>query len=190
VMAKSIFIAWVMWVVAFAGLYAILLALRVNFLAALPEQIGWWYFPATLLGAWTSAGVFASIMLTGRRGLVGLIVFATIALTLGGTLTAKNWLSPQAQEYLLEGGLFCGGIGFAAYTVWVFATARRRLLIGGPTLYFAATAWAALCTLLGFVWRIHSAPGLAILVFVAGIFALSVAPLASAPLALTWNRNR
>lgn len=189
-MAKSVFIAWVMWVVAFAGLYGILLALRVNFQAALPEQVGWWYFPATLVGAWTTAGVFASIMLTGRRGLAGALVFAMIAVTLGGTLIAKNWLSPQAQDYLLEGGLFSGGIGFAAYTVWVFAKARSRLLIGGPTLYFAATAWAALCALLGFVSRTHSTPGLAILVFVAGVFALSVAPLASAPLALTWNRNR
>src|SRR5262249_39593771 len=49
-MAKSVLFAWVIWIVAFGLLYAILLALRVNFRAVLPEQVGWWYFPATLLG--------------------------------------------------------------------------------------------------------------------------------------------
>jgi len=189
-MAKSVLFAWVIWIVAFGLLYAILLALRVNFRAALPEQVGWWYFPATLLGAWTTAGIFASIMLTGRRGLAGLFVFATVALFCGGALFAKNLLSPQAQDYFFEAALFGGGIAFAAYTTWAFTAARRRLLIGGPTLYFAATAWAALCTLVGWEWRIHSAQGLALWVCVAGILALAVAPLASAPLALTWNRNR
>jgi hypothetical protein len=187
---KSVFIAWVIWTAVSLLLYTILSALRINFQATLPEHVGWWYFPATLLGAWTSAGIFAPIMLTGRRGLAAGFLFGGIFLFCGGALFSKNVLSPQAQVYFREGVFYLLGVAFVVWTVWAFTAARRRSLIGGPTLYVAATVWAALCALVGLVWGIHSAQEFAIGVCIAGVFALAVAPLASAPLALTWNRTR
>jgi hypothetical protein len=188
--AKSVFVAWVIWTVAFLCLYAILLALGVNLQTALPAELGWWYFPATLVGAWTAVGVIAPIAMAGRPILIATTLFGASVLFCGLVLFSKNVLSVQGQDYFVEGLSVFWGIAFVVWTIWGFAVARRRSLIGWPTLYVALSVWAALCTVVTMVWGSHSTERLPLLVCVEGLLALSVAPLATAPLALAWNRTR
>jgi hypothetical protein len=75
-------------------------------------------------------------------------------------------------------------------TAWAFAAARRRLLVGSPTVYAAAGLWVAASALVASeAWSAPAAP-LAAYVFVIGVLALAALPWAAAPLALAWNRNR
>jgi hypothetical protein len=188
--AKSLLIAWGIWALSFLALDLVLLALRVRFPLALPVEFGWWYFPATLVGAWTMAGLAAAVVLAGRRGFALTLFFGLYALSLGPMLLPPFVLSPQAQEQFAHSLLITCGVVFVLGTVWAFAAARRRSLVGVPTLFVAASMWGLLSALVVVEWVSHSAKPFSPYVLVAGILALSVSPLATAPLALAWNRNR
>ena len=86
-------------------------------------------------------------------------------------------------------GITIGVLLLLGTTLW-FVAARRRLLIGTPTVGAAAGVWTVLSGLIVLDWAQHPArPWLAGLLAVSAA-ALVVAPLAAAPLALAWNRNR
>ena len=51
----SLLVAWALWAVAFLALFAILLLSHVDPRPQLPNEVGWWYFPITLLGTWMRA---------------------------------------------------------------------------------------------------------------------------------------
>ena len=66
-------------------------------------------------------------------------------------------------------------------------------MIGWPTVSIATCAWVVLCCLFALLfWQHrHEHPvWLPFVVHVIGLLALVVFPLAAAPLALAWNRNR
>jgi hypothetical protein len=186
----SVLAAWMIWAVAFVCVCAILMAMGINLQSKLPAEVGWWYLPATLLGAWTAVGILTPLSLAGRIKLAATALFGAMALFVGCALFSKFALSARAQEYFVQGSAVFWGIVFVLSTVSAFVVARRRSLIGWPTLYVAATVWAALCTLIAVVWFPRSVQGLAVSLCVAGLFALAVAPLATAPLAVAWNRTR
>ena len=86
------------------------------------------------------------------------------------------------------------GVIFILGTVWAFVAARRRSLIGSPTVWAAMVLWGALCALAMLFWSQHRnehwiSPS-PVFVYLIGLLALVVFPLAAAPLALVWNRNR
>jgi hypothetical protein len=81
-------------------------------------------------------------------------------------------------------------VTIALGTVWAFVAARRRGLIGSPTVASAFSVWAVLGGLIVLDWVQHPARPLILGVLAACLATLVVAPLAAAPLALAWNRNR
>jgi hypothetical protein len=188
--AKSVFLGWVIWALAFLVIYAILRALPVTLRAALPAPLGWWYMPVALLGAWIAAGVVVSLALTGRQHLLAWFFFVGVTLVVGLMVFSKTVLSSQAQDYFARGVAgFCGFI-FLLGTIWALVAARRRELITGQTLSLGAVTWAALCILAVLFWSPTSVDRLGTYILIIGILALAVAPLATAPLALAWNRTR
>jgi hypothetical protein len=189
-MAKSVLLGWFLWAATFLALFVLLWALQVGFPLALPAPLGWWYFPATLLGAWTAAGILAAAVLTGRMGVVGSLFFGTAGLSLGLLLFARWALSPRAQEQFFQGILVACGVLLLVVTCWAFAAARRRELVGSPTLYAAFSVWVALSAVTVFGGVVRPAPELPVYALAVGLFALAVAPLATTPLALAWNRHR
>jgi len=188
----SVLIAWVLWTVAFLIVFAILLLANVEPRPHLPKEVGGWYFPATLLGAWLSLTVMATIGHAGRPTLYGLLFCGVPALALGAILFSHYALSPAAKTIFAEGITMAVGAIYILGTAWAFAAARRRALIGPPTVWAAMVAWSALCILGLLFWSQHRSEHLTspVAVHVIGLFALVVFPLAAAPLALTWNRNR
>jgi hypothetical protein len=188
--AKSVFVAWVIWVVSFLSLYMILWTIHVNPPRTVGTELGWWYFPATLLGAWTVLSLFTCIGLAGRRGLVATLFCGLFALFCGLSLFSQYALSHQAQERFAHGAAAVSGVVFVLGTVGAFVGARRRLFIGWPTLAMASSVWGALSALVLLGWAQRPAGPFSVYVFVIGVLALAVAPLATAPLALAWNRIR
>jgi hypothetical protein len=193
--AKGLLIAWTIWAVAFFALYTLLWSLGVGFQLSMPAPLGWWYLPATLVGAWAAMGVLTPVALAGRQTLAAVLIFCSVALFVGLLLLSKYTLSRGGQEQFLQGSLVACGIALMMGTAWAFSAARRQSLIGGPTLIVASVVWVALCTLIALqrlssLGTSHPAERLPIYIAAVGILALAVSPLATAPLALAWNRNR
>ena len=47
------------------------------------------------------------------------------------------------------------GVIFILGTVWAFVAARRRSLIGSPTVWAATGSWSAMCVLAMLFWSQH-----------------------------------
>ncbi len=188
--AKSVFFGWLLWAVALLIVYATLLALRVNLRVTLPAPLGWWCVPVALVGAWTAAGVMLTLVLTGRQNLLGGVIFAAITLAIGLMLFQKTVLSPQAGEYFSRGLAAFGGLVFVLTTNVALVAANRRQLISRRMLSAAVATWIVLCSLGALLWPPLAVERFALYVLIAGLLALSVAPLATAPLAIAWNRTR
>jgi hypothetical protein len=189
----SVLVAWVIWAAAFLALYVILLLANVAPRWPLPSEVGWWYFPLTLLGTWLALTFVATIGQTGRSILFGILFCGVPALTFAVTLISHWALTPAARTALNDGITTLVGVIFLLGTIWAFAAARRRSAIGPRTVWAATGVWAALCVLLVLYWLQHRnehAASLPFLVHVIGLMALVVFPLAAGPLALAWNRNR
>jgi hypothetical protein len=188
--AKSVFFGWLLWAVALLIVYATLLALRVNLRVVLPAPLSWWFVPVALVGAWTAASVMLTLVLTGRQNLLGGVIFAAITLAIGLMLFEKTALSPQAGEYFSRGLAAFGGLVFVLATVVALVAAHRRQLISRRMLSASLGTWVVLCSLGALLWFPFTVERLALYVLIAGLLALSVAPVATAPLAVAWNRTR
>jgi len=82
------------------------------------------------------------------------------------------------------------GTGCLLGTAWAFFAARRRYLIASITLCLGLGLWLILCISVGFMWLSRTTPDLSSIMLAMGLLTLPVAPLATAPLALAWNRHR
>jgi len=189
----SVLVAWLIWAAAFLGLYAILLLANVAPKSMFPGEVGWWYFPLTLLGAWLTLTFVATIGQTGRSIFFVILFIGVPALTVAVTLFSHWGLTPVARTTLDAGIATLVGVIYLLGTIWAFAAARRRSVISSATVWAATGAWVALCVLLVLFWSQHRneiPASLPFIVHVIGLLALVVFPLAAAPLALAWNRNR
>jgi hypothetical protein len=189
--ATSLFIAWAIWAASFLALGGILWASQVEFPLRIPGPIGgWWYLPATLIGAWAAIGLSTPMTLTGRKRLLAVSCIGSIVLFIGLMLFSRFAFSHEGQEQFFCGALIVGGIVLMLGTVAAFVAAGKRSLIGAPTILVAASIWGLLCALVAVYGISHPEGGLLVYFVAAGVLALAVSPLATAPLALAWNRNR
>ncbi len=190
VLGKSVLIAWTIWAVPFVILTAILFAKGAIPSVELLNDWGWWYFPMTLLGCWTLTSVLASISMTGRSKLLAQLICGVLAAFFGLGLFCNYALPVESRPTFNRGVGIVVGVVIALGTVWAFVSARRQALIGSPTVASAFSVWAVLGGLIVHDWVQHPARPLMPGVLVACLATLVVAPLATAPLALAWNRNR
>jgi hypothetical protein len=186
--AWSMFLAWLMWAAAFCVTYAILRA--TNQLPGSPEvPWSWWYLPASLLVAWTVLALSASVGLLGRPYLLVKVLCGLMCGYIGLILLSRFTLTYEGQLLLGRVATLAVSIAFIALTLWAFVGARRRGLIGWPTVYVAASVWIGLAAVVVLAWT-ENVLGMPEVLLLLAPAALSVAPLATAPLALAWNRNR
>ena len=138
------------------------------------------------LVAWTVSGSFGGLMMTGRQVLISSVVFT---LTTGGFLglfVIQYVLPESAQEAAITGAGVVAGLTAAALTVWLFATAKQKQFVDSRTIVIGGAIWLCVSALL-----VSTLPFEPVWQAVACCFAtLSVAPFASAPLAISWNRHR
>jgi hypothetical protein len=187
---QSVVVAWAIWAGSFLTLYVILRLAGVAIPDALPRELGWWYFPATLLGPWVIVGVGAALGLADRPVLVAKLACGLWALFIALSVCAKMFLSQPGQRLLWNGTVgVCAALLILA-TVWTFIAARRRGLIGSPTAYVSAALWCVLVTPVVTEWVLHPDRPAFLYVFAITAVALAVAPLPAVPLALSFNRHR
>jgi hypothetical protein len=183
--ARSVLIAWGIWAAAILAVYAIL-TITISISAIAAQSLPWWFIPATLLGNWIVMAVGAAIRLTGRlKPLLALFLSViSLPIAIAAIIAIAN------QRLLGQGVATIIGVGFVLATMWAFNAARRRALIGSPTLLIALIGWIALGTLAAVPWPLYHPTPLGGYIFILGLLALAVAPLATFPLALAWNRTR
>jgi len=190
----SVLFAWIVWAAAFLVVYATLLLASVEPRPQLPRELGWWFIPLTLLGTWLGLTFMAVLGQTGRPTLIGILFCGLPALGIGLTAFSHYVLTPDARIQFVDGLIVLMGALYLVGTVWAFTAARRRSIIGTSTVWAATGAWSVLCLLLVLYWSQHryeqSMSSVPFLVHVVGLLALVVFPIAAAPLALAWNRNR
>lgn len=190
VLTKSVLLAWGIWAVPFVLLTGVLFAQRTIPRVEILDDFGWWYFPATLLGCWTVVSVLASISMTGRTTLWAQLICGLIVFFIGLGMFKKYALPENVQLTFARGVGVAVGVTIAFGTVWAFVAARRRGLIGSPTVVSAFSVWAVLSGLIVLDWMLHPDRPLGLAVLIVSLAVLVVAPLATAPLAIAWNRNR
>ena len=118
------------------------------------------------------------------------LYFSLFWLVIALALFSKFALSPTAQSQLFHAVMAAGGIAFVLGTAWAYVKALRRSLIGRPVVCAAASAWFGLSAVVVLEWLRHPVEQFQLYLFAIGLMAAAVAPLATAPLALTSNRNR
>ena len=188
---KSILMTWSIWFVALLIACVCLFACGASDAIKLPKDWSWWYFPATLLGPWVVTGNLAALLLQGGRQsyLVALACFTPVALFIIAMIS-KFLLSHEAQVILTWTLVVLTTTSLVIASVWVFVAARRRKLIQGPTLWAAAIVWTTATAGLALKWPDYATPHWLGYLLIAAAAALVVAPVASVPLALSWNRHR
>jgi hypothetical protein len=193
--AASVCLAWVLWIIPLGLAFGVVLLpgyLRLEQLDLFVRE-AWWYVPAMLLAAWTTCGVFASAVLSGRpQWVVGLLLggfttFIALQFTFDYTLTQEQKLFAMRTIFTIV----CVVIALA--TAALFTVARRRELVTAPTAWGSLAAWGVLVA--GLIVSQVLAPRLpewpvTMCVSVSSAMALIFAPLAAAPLALSINRTR
>lgn len=182
--------AWLIWSGCFLGMYAILSATESLPNPQVWDNLGWWYFPATLAAAWTISTLFASMVLAGRSALLVKSMCGVIAAAILLPLLLTFTLSEREQMQVVYYGRMALGLFFVLLSLWIFAVALRRILIGWQTVSIAVFLLLLLFGTIGLVWREQSALSISVGLLLIGLSALAVAPLAAAPLALAWNRTR
>lgn len=187
--AKGVVAAWAIWAGAFLSLYLILLAIHPTPDELLPDGWNWWCFPAALMGTWVVVMSVAATGLTGQSKLFYQLLIIPLA-SFFLILLSKFVLSPQAHMQIEQGAVIALGTIFVIGTAWAFVAARRRALISTPETTATICVWIALSAIVIFHWVTQSTLPIPAYAFALGIVALAVAPLATTPLALSWNRNR
>jgi hypothetical protein len=185
---RGVALAWVIWAAAFLAVYGILRTIGVE--PHLPPGVRWWYFPATLLGLWTSVTVLTCLGLTGRSTPILSLLIGGLSTFVAILIFSKFALSPEGQTMLFHGLRSTFGVACVVGTAAAYMAALRRALIGAPTAGLAGALWCALCMLVVVERMMGPARPLHVYVLAAGLLALAVLPPAAAPLAIAWNRQR
>lgn len=187
---RSVMVGWGIWAAAFALAWVILIPANPGVQWGLPATVRWWYFPATLCGTWAAMNLIASLVLTGRRHLFAILYGGLIIIWVGWAFFSNVFLSQPARELLAQAMMVLGGALCVIGSAWCFLIAGRRALIGWGTLAIAISLWALLSIVTLLEWGRHPTEPLSVYLLVVGLLALAVAPVATAPLAYSWNRTR
>ncbi len=188
--AQSLLLAFSLWAGAFLMTGAILLACGLAPNDIIPKEIPWWSFLAAPLGCWTVTAVLASIGLTGRPVLFAQICCATLALYLAGVFFSVFVLTEKGRDQFFTGVAFIICFVLLSVTAWLFITALRRQFIRLPSAAACAFIWIVLSSLSVLIGMQLPGGELVNYFTLVALASLVVAPIAAAPLAVSWNRTR
>jgi hypothetical protein len=176
------------WAVAFAAV-CIVGAITGSFTADELRKVNWLLYPASLLGPWIVAATLISILLCGR-GKIAVIVFSGLTATMIAAAFATTLLSPQLKTLLWQTLLVLGPLIVLIAGPVLFATARRRGLVGSAVAWASATFWFVTATAVILFWPAGMPFTFSAFLLTAASLALAVLPFAAAPLAIAANRHR
>jgi len=185
---RTVLIAWGLWFAGFAVCFLIGVLTQSLPAQLFPPEIGFWYFPLTLLGPWITMTNAAAIGLTGRGAKLILIGVTTLISWCIGLILIRVFISREVHDQFLKICLQIGAIAILVATPLLFTIAHRQNLMNRKSQWVAAFVFAGIVIL-----AIELSPGdfsISVLIMIAAFSALAVVPLATIPLAIAWNRHR
>jgi hypothetical protein len=189
VAGKSLLMGWFLWIILFTLTAGVMYLSGTAPQPFLPLTLRWWTMPVTLAGSWTVTTVIASVLLSGRPRAVVLLSCAAFGLSLAVLVTSNNWPQPVRTQFL-RGLAVAIGACMILVTVCVFTAAYRQRRIGTSVFSSAAVIWLLLTAMIMLEWSNNRSEPVSAYLFTIGLAAMSVFPLAAAPLAVAWNRTR
>jgi hypothetical protein len=182
--------AWLVWCAACLMLAFILRLANSPPATVLPAEMQWWHIPAILFGSWLTTALIANLVLCGRQRYLAWIVCGVFGLIIFCLIFGKWALSDSQRLQFHQALQVLNAIVFMAGTAWAFVRARQREMIRPQTAAVAAGLWALATALVALELLWHHEKSVPNLLMLAGLAALTVAPVALTPLALAWNRHR
>lgn len=142
-----------------------------------------------LLIAWVGLTTSSLLVLTGRRGWILATVAAAVPVGLAGLLVAglRSEGTVLFADEIWQTGI---GLTLGLLTLSSIGMVAYRRLINTPTVFIIGAGWLALCGIAAGVSLRLEVWQPAFLVLLWGGLGLVVAPMATAPLAMSWNRHR
>lgn len=181
---------WIVWCLACLALRFILWTANALPATALPAEMRWWHVPFVLVGTWLTTSLLAVLILCGRQRFLAWIICGVFGLIILGIMFGKWGLSESQRLHFHQAMLVVNAVAFMGGTAWAFVRARHREMIRPQTVVLVAGFWALATTLVAIELLLHHERSFPHLMLLAGLAALTVAPLALTPLALAWNRHR
>lgn len=154
------------------------------------RETWWWWIPLASLSPWVFGAGLAAILLAGRGSLFAGVTLTLFALTILTNFLTSALLTADQQKFFWQVVLIAISVMIALGTASLFAIARRRELVDALTSWMSLTTWIALVVILVLAHVFIGHWPWQVVVCGIGALALVVAPLATTPLALAWNRTR
>lgn len=189
-LGKSVVFAWLLWIGPFVS---ILLAVRISgspIELKLPPALGWWFFPLTILGPWTVAGVIGTLVAFGRHDFFTRVFSGTIFfffLTVG---LSQHFLSKETQAQAVQLALTIASALAVIGAIVAFRTACRQQLVTREMTWMSALAWVGSAAMIITTSKVYPVLSPVMIVLAMGVLALAILPVATIPLALQSNRIR
>jgi len=185
---KSVLYSWASWssallVTRFVSGFAV----EVPALT-IPRAIEGWYLPLTLLGAWIAMTTAATITMTGRSGP---FLMSTCGLAFVGfivDMAVKKVATAETQKLLVQSFPVVISVLIVLGTAAALVKAYRQHLLEPNVVSKTVVVWVIIAVI-AFMLRPTDLPLLAY-PMIAAFSALIVLPIATAPLAIAWNRHR
>ena len=178
------------WLTGLATVYLVAPKPELLTLEIFPEDFRWWNIPGAAFFYWLVAANFSTLLLTGNRFLIG---FFSFALTLGclvSIVILGRWVPAETRASIFQNASNILGLGCIAFTGIAFVKAYRNRLIPHLTIFACAATWLMLSVLMVLSWERSLHEKVSFLILGIGLLSLAVAPFATTPIAVCWNRSR
>jgi hypothetical protein len=149
-----------------------------------------WLAIGMLILPWASASLGTLVSLTGRTGRIGIAFSIAMIAFLATTIGVRILAPPETARALWIALLVTLSVAAMLGTAWSFQVAWRRGTISAQTIRISFAALIAMLVFIAghYFWNRSNSP--LIYISAVGLAFWSIAPLAMAPLAVAWNRNR
>lgn len=185
VLLKSILIAWGIWLVPIPIFSALVPLQDLEFRS--PElQWGAFYYLSILLGYWTVAALYFSLLATGRPWLAVVAFCGPLAFA----ITVDNLTAGELQKEIWGIIHSLLGLGLVAGSYHAFRTAQRSGQIDSRVTLICIAIWVVLACAATSGIAFHKVHEIRAYLMACGLTALVVLPFATLPLAVAWNRAR
>jgi hypothetical protein len=186
--ALSIATTWALWFAAFMVMIVCGWQSQLPIAKLIPEHIGLWFLPLTLLGPWIA---MANVATMGFSGRIYYFVVPLIVLPMSyglGMDGLKMMVLPSAIETLHQGTMIALSSLIVLGTLAAYRAAYGRNMLSKSSLISAGTFVLAVM-----IAAIATSPiqlELGSYFTMAAFASLIVLPFATSPLAIAWNRHR
>lgn len=144
-------------------------------------------------GGWTLNCIAMSLTATGRFRFYVPFLMGSFSIVILWLLATKFLIPADLLPSMINAVLCLIGIACFLVTVMAYVAARKKSFVAPSTMGIAAGAWVVISLTLLLAWHFlvpHKPLTLPLSLFFLGVMALAVAPPATMPLAVAWNRHR